>query len=373
MLAAASGNVDAVQALLDARRRRQREGTGPRPDAGDVRRGLQPRRGRSTLLAKRGADLKATSKVTDLAALSKDPAALREITQRQSGAARRAAGRRTQRPGAAGGRRRRTRRPRRRRSPGVDRNYQLNELVAAQGGLTPLLLAARQGHVDAVQALLDAGADINQVERRRQDQPAADRDDQRPLRSREVAAREGRRTRTPPSENNATPLYAALNVRVGAEGALSAAARAAEPEDDLPRADEGAARQGRRSERPPEQEGLVLRLQLRSVRRRRDRRDAVLARRLRQRRRRDEDAGRVRRRSEHPHQADRRPGARRRRRSRGRCDVSGLPPVPVGGPAVTPLQAAAGVGYGEGFAANSHRFAPGGKGGIELKWRAAPP
>jgi hypothetical protein len=41
-------------------------------------------------------------------------------------------------------------------------------------------------------------------------------------------------------------------------------------------------------------------------------------------------------------------------------DVSGLPPVPVGGPAVTPLQAAAGVGYGEGFAANSHRYAPGG-------------
>ena len=34
-----------------------------------------------TLLAKNGADLKATSKVTDLAALSKDPAALREFTQ----------------------------------------------------------------------------------------------------------------------------------------------------------------------------------------------------------------------------------------------------------------------------------------------------
>jgi uncharacterized protein len=41
-------------------------------------------------------------------------------------------------------------------------------------------------------------------------------------------------------------------------------------------------------------------------------------------------------------------------------DVSGLAPVPVGGPAVTPLQAATGVGYGEGFAANSHRHAPGG-------------
>ena len=42
------------------------------------------------------------------------------------------------------------------------------------------------------------------------------------------------------------------------------------------------------------------------------------------------------------------------------ADVSGLPPVPVGGPGVTPLLAAAGVGYGEGFAANSHRFAPAG-------------
>ena len=41
-------------------------------------------------------------------------------------------------------------------------------------------------------------------------------------------------------------------------------------------------------------------------------------------------------------------------------DVSGLPPVPVGGPGVPPLHAAAGVGYGEGFAGNSHRYAPAG-------------
>ena len=34
--------------------------------------------------------------------------------------------------------------------------------------------------------------------------------------------------------------------------------------------------------------------------------------------------------------------------------------VPVGGPAVTPLHAATGVGYAEGFAANSHRYAPAG-------------
>jgi ankyrin repeat protein len=39
-------------------------------------------------------------------------------------------------------------------------------------------------------------------------------------------------------------------------------------------------------------------------------------------------------------------------------DESGLPPVPVGGPAVYPLHAASGVGYGEGFAANQHSHAP---------------
>jgi ankyrin repeat protein len=39
-------------------------------------------------------------------------------------------------------------------------------------------------------------------------------------------------------------------------------------------------------------------------------------------------------------------------------DVAKTPPVPVGGPGVPPIVAAAGSGYGEGFAANSHRFAP---------------
>ncbi len=44
----------------------------------------------------------------------------------------------------------------------------------------------------------------------------------------------------------------------------------------------------------------------------------------------------------------------------GGKDPSGVPPIPAGGPGVYPLQAAAGVGYGEGFAANSHRHAPDG-------------
>jgi hypothetical protein len=41
-------------------------------------------------------------------------------------------------------------------------------------------------------------------------------------------------------------------------------------------------------------------------------------------------------------------------------DVSGVRPIPTAGPGVPPLLAAAGVGYGEGFAGNSHRHAPGG-------------
>ena len=41
-------------------------------------------------------------------------------------------------------------------------------------------------------------------------------------------------------------------------------------------------------------------------------------------------------------------------------DRSGLPPIPWGGPAVWPIHAASGVGYGVGFAGNTHRHVPDG-------------
>jgi uncharacterized protein len=41
-------------------------------------------------------------------------------------------------------------------------------------------------------------------------------------------------------------------------------------------------------------------------------------------------------------------------------DSSGLQPMPTGSPGIAPLHAAAGVGYGEGFAGNAHRFAAAG-------------
>jgi len=43
-----------------------------------------------------------------------------------------------------------------------------------------------------------------------------------------------------------------------------------------------------------------------------------------------------------------------------KADQSGLVVVPIGGPGVYPIHAASGVGYGQGFAANSHRHVPGG-------------
>ena len=67
-------------------------------------------------------------------------------------------------PGQGGGRRAAAAAPAARRAPtpGVDRNYQLNELIVAQGGLTPLLYAVRQGYQESTDALLKAGADVNQ-------------------------------------------------------------------------------------------------------------------------------------------------------------------------------------------------------------------
>jgi ankyrin repeat protein len=50
-------------------------------------------------------------------------------------------------------------------------------------------------------------------------------------------------------------------------------------------------------------------------------------------------------------------GGRRRRAPTG-PDPSGLPPSVPGDPAIHPIHAASGVGYGEGFAGNAHRFAP---------------
>ena len=351
MFAAASGDVAAVQALVDR---------GADVNAKESVRGLTPamfaaasnRAAVLDLLAKKGADLKATSKVTDLAALSRDPAALREFTQGNPTppGVEPQVGRNGPAPAGRGGRGPQT--------AGVDRNFQLNELVAAQGGMTPLLLAAREGHLESVQTLLHAGADVNQVS-------AGDRTS--PLLIATINGQfdlaklllDSGASPNLAAENNGTPLYGAINCE-WAPKALYPQPRAyvnqkttylelikalldkgADPNVrlnkkvwysgysfDLSGVDEIGATPFWRAAYASDVDAMKLLVSYGA------------------------DPGiRTKKSAGRPRAGD---------IDREVKDVSGLPPVPVGGPAVTPLQAAAGVGYGEGFAANSHRFAPGG-------------
>ena len=166
MLAAASGSVEAVQALVNH---------GADIMAVEPVRGLNAamfaaasnRAAVITFLAKHGADLKATTKIVDLNAIDRSsfggilfgnpappPAPGQTAAQAAAGLGQGQpnpqAGRNF--PGGRG-----------MGKAGIDRQYQLNELVSTQGGMTPLLFAARQGYMESAQALISAGVDVNQV------------------------------------------------------------------------------------------------------------------------------------------------------------------------------------------------------------------
>src|SRR6516162_2867854 len=101
------------------------------------------------LLMAKGGDAAATTRVIDLSAFAKEELERFAQFQRQSG-------RGPQPAQGRGGR------GRGEGTPGIDRQYAYPELVAYQGGLAALHMAARQGSVESVEALLDGGADINQ-------------------------------------------------------------------------------------------------------------------------------------------------------------------------------------------------------------------
>ncbi len=242
---------------------------------------------------------------------------------------------------------------------GVTRQYRFNELVSTQGGLTPLLFAARQGHVDSVRALVDAGADINQVSAGDKTSPLLMAMINGHYDLAKLLVERGADVKLA-SENGATPLYAVLNVQ-WAPKALYPQPRAYTQQKathlemmkllidrgadvnarlkmkvwysgynfDLAGVDEIGATPFWRAAYASDVDAMKL----------------LVAH------------------GADPQIPSLRPAGRPRTGDGGRenvQDVSGLPPVPVGGPAVTPLQAASGVGYSEGFAANSHRYAPGG-------------
>ena len=147
---------------------------------------------------------------------------------------------------------------------GVTRGYRYNELIGTQGGLTALHFAARQGSA-APRARSSMPASTSTcVSPGDQGVAAAGGADQRPLRSRGVPAREGRQSEPAERCRRLAALCRAERA-VGADRRLSAAARVPAAVARLSRHDEAAARQGRRSERARPPQGLVLRLQLRSV------------------------------------------------------------------------------------------------------------
>ena len=365
MLAAQSGSTDAVTHLLDA---------GADLNVKEPVRGLtavmfaaaSDRAPIVELLAKRGADVKTASSVIDLNNAGRNSAVFAGILFGNPAPPPAAAGRGAT-PAAGGGRevpavpaaqQQGRFNPGAQGKAGIDRNYQLNELIYAQGGLAAIHLAARQGFAATVRALVAAGADVNQLS-------AGDRSS--PLL---VATINGHfdvakwlldhgADPNLAAENGATPLYGVLNCE-WAPKSLYPQPRAylnqsisyldlltalldkgADPNArlrkkvwysgysfDLSGVDEIGATPFWRASYASDLDAMKL----------------LVAR------------------GADPNIPTMKPAGRPRTADveRDVQDVSKAPPIPIGGPGVPPIVAAAGTGYGEGFAANSHRYAPSG-------------
>ena len=96
------------------------------------------------------------------------------------------------------------------------------DLVGTHGGLTALLLAARDGHTDTALALIAGGADVNQVRRGRRHEPPAHRGHQRALRSGPAAPRVGSRPH-PGERGRRDAAVRGAQHAMGPEGPASAA------------------------------------------------------------------------------------------------------------------------------------------------------
>jgi ankyrin repeat protein len=241
------------------------------------------------------------------------------------------------------------------RVPGLDRPLRYSELIGALGGLSALQFAAREGHIEIAKALLDGGADINQRNPGAGSTPLVTAiingnfDLAMHLIERGADVNQA-------AKNGVAPLYATHNMqwhnksphpqpteyqqqRTGYLTLLrTLLEKGADPNvrlrmkvwysafnSDFSGVDEAGATPFWRAAYASDADAMRLLMQY----------------------------------GADPHIPTIRPAGRPPAGDQVRAieDVSGLPPVPVGGPGVPPLLAAAGVGYSEGFAANSHRYA----------------
>jgi ankyrin repeat protein len=348
MVAAASGSAETVKALMAA---------GADVNAVESVRGLNAlmfaasanRAEAIKALVAGGADVKAATKVIDLNAMTRGGTGFNGGNPPVPGQPPRE-GQQPARAGAGG-------RPP--QVPGVDRQFQLNELVAGQGGFTPLLFAARDGFTEAAVALLDAGADVNQVAASDQNSPLLTALINGHFDLARVLIDRGADVNWM-ADNGVAPLYAVLNVQ-WAPKALYPQPQAYRQQKlsylDMMQVllDKGADVNARLRKKVW-YSGYSFDLSgVDEIGATPFWRAAYAA---------DVDAMKLLARyGADPHIPSMKPAGRPRLgdgEQRDTRDVSKAPPVPVGGPSVTPLMAAAGVGYGEGFAANAHRFAPGG-------------
>ena len=347
MLAASSGNADAVILLLElgADHRATEDANG---QTALMFAAALDRAEAVAALLKHGADHAATSKVTDVSStVAPEEKLQQELREAQAARSATATGR------GGGGQGTPASTP----VPGATRPYTFGELVGKQGGLTALHFAARQGALRTVQVLVDARAGVN----------AASADRTSPLLIAtinghfDVAAYLLERGADPNISSMAgmTPLYAVINVQWAPKSfypqpraylqqqtsylqiAKALLDRGADPNArlrhkiwftqynfDLLRTDEGGATPFWRAAYASDIDAMKLLVSYGA--------DPHIAT--------TKSAGRTR-------QADVEREVR---------DVSALPPLPTGGPGIPPLLAADGAGYGEGFAANAHRFAPSG-------------
>ena len=344
MLAAASGKPEAVTLLLDKGANVNAREHG-RNETALMFAAANGRAAVIRLLMAKGVDAAATTRVIDLSAFAKEELERFAQFQRQSGRGAQAAQGRGGRGRGEG-------------TPGIDRQYAYPELVGYQGGLTALHIAARQGSAESVEALLEGGADIDQ-------RSAGDR-----ITPIIIATLNGHfdlaklllEKGADPNlaeDNGVTPLYAAINC-VWAPKALYPQPRAYEQQRvtylelmsalldtganpnprlrkkvwysgydfDLSGVDEIGATPFWRAAYASDIDAMKLLVQKGA--------DPAIPS--------MKGAGR-------PRTGD---------AQRDVEDVSKAPPIPVGGPGVPPIVAASGSGYGEGFAANSHRYAPSG-------------